>query len=125
MKSKINYSVIKLNKKQPLLSRIKMTGIENEISLVEVQGAINHNEKEIREMEANMKIHEAKLKNVDEHHPEVKDIPEITRQACYLYTESFAFLKVAKEKLKELKKANKEMEEQVKEIEKQTGLCLK
>ncbi|OQB08214.1 MAG: hypothetical protein BWY21_01394 [Parcubacteria group bacterium ADurb.Bin216] len=125
MKSKICYSVIKPNKKAPLLTKIKMTGIESEITLVDVQGAINQNEKAIRELEANMKIQEAKMKNVEEHHPEVKDIKEITRQACYLYQESFSFCKVAKEKLKDLKNANKEMHEQVKEIEKQTGLCLK
>lgn len=101
-----------------------MTGIESELTLIDVQNAINHNEKEIMEMETNMKIHEAKLKNIEEHHEEVKTIPEIIRNACYLYTESFAFLKVAKVKLKELKDANKQMYDQANEIEKQTGLKL-
>jgi hypothetical protein len=116
--------VLKPNK-DPMLTKIIMTGIENEITLLDVDNAIRLNEREIKELETNIKIQELKLKNVDENYPDVKDIPELTRKACYLYTECFAFLKVANQKLKELKKANKDMKEQLIEIRNQTGLCQK
>jgi hypothetical protein len=114
-----------LNKKtNPYDSVIEVTGSVKEITARDILRNITECEKYIREIEANVKIKDATLKNISNSNPIVLRMKEEDICACYLYYEALAFNKESKPKLKELKEQIERNNQYLKDIKEQTGLSL-
>src|SRR3990172_13163406 len=93
----------------------KKTSFAIDITLGDLEYNIRVNTKRKQELEAQTKIEEATLKNVLNTNPEVEQMDEKQRIACYIYERSKAMVKVGKEKIelfdREIEDNKKEMAE--------------
>ncbi len=103
-------------------SIIVKTGDVVEFTMRNIDNDIAYLERSQKELEAQMRIEEAKKQNVLDTHPHIADMPEEDRVACYIYQQSYAFTKVGKEKLEEIVKQLEDYAADKAEIEKQTGI---
>lgn len=115
------YKVIETHE-VPELSKIEKSDITATITLADTLKAMEQNKKGMEQIEAELKIKKAVRANVEEHHPEVKDIDEQTQIMCHTYYEAGRFVKLAEEKLQEFNDAQNELQAEVDAIKKQTGL---
>ena len=61
-------------------------------------------QKFIKEIEGNIMVQEAKMTNILEHHPFVKDMSEQDRFTVHMFQEAYAFVQGAKNKVHDLSK---------------------
>ena len=108
----------------PLDSLIVKTGADIKFTIRSIDNDVAYLEKMKTELVAKSKIEEAKKSNVLRTHPHIEQMSEEDRVACYLYQESFAFCKVAVNKLKEIDKQLQDYKEEKAEIVKQVGIKL-
>lgn len=118
----IKYKVIEKNEAAPELSKIQKSGIVTEISLDDTIKAYDANKKYVEKIEGELRLKKALVQNIEDFHPEIKDIDEKLQLTCHTYYEANRFIKMAEEKLEEFAKAQGEIEEEIKDIEKQTGI---
>lgn len=118
----IKYKVLEKNESAPELSKLQKSGITTEITLDDTIKAYEANKKYIEKIEAELKLKKALVQNVEDFHPEIKDIDEKLQLTCHTYYEANRFIKMAEEKLEEFAKAQSEIEEEIKSIEEQTGI---
>jgi hypothetical protein len=119
----IVYKLIK-KKTNPYDSVVEVTGVVREITPRDVLREISDCEKYVREIEANVKIKEASMKNIQTSNPIVLRMGKEDLCACYLYYEAMAFNEEAKPKLEQFKEQIKTAKGFLEEIKKQTGLIL-
>jgi hypothetical protein len=79
-------------------------------------------EKKREEIDAEVRIQQATMTNIERTNPDVAKMSEADRQITYVYQKAFAVVKVGKEKLAELDNAIAEIEADRADILKQTGL---
>lgn len=103
---------------------IKVSGVTQEFTIADLKNDIAYLEKTQREIEPVVKLKEAEIHNIVEHHPSVLNLSDEERTAAYLYNQAFVFVKEAKIKLKEISKQIKRSKDDLEEIKKQTGLKL-
>ena len=109
------------NPAEVVFSRI---GAVTEVSLGDLDYNIKVNLKRKQELEAQLRIEEATLKNVLQSNPEVEKMDEKQRIAVYIYERSRAMVKVAKEKIEQFEKAIEGDKKEMAEITKQSGIIL-
>jgi len=102
------YEVSKTHKKDPSLSIVRKSGITAEFTLRELKGERLTMDKRVTELEGQKKINDATVKNIEQHHPEVKKMSEEARYYAATYNEAMVEKKKVDEVLKAYKKAIKE-----------------
>lgn len=75
-----------------------------------------------KELTAQIELDGAKMTNVEENHPLVKDLKEVELIAVALYAQAWAQKKQCELKLKEVTEQQAEYKEEIVEIKKQTGI---
>ncbi len=116
--------------------KVKETSINPHDSVIEKHGQaitftigdidrdVLYLEKAKKELEAQMKLEEAKKSNVVGTHPHIAEMSEEDRVATYLYQQAFAFCKVAESKIKQITEQIESYGTEKEEILKQTGIVL-
>lgn len=115
---------IKKDSNNPAEVLFERTGATQEVTLGDLDYNIKVNTRRKQEIEAQLKIEEAKLKNVLQSNPEVEKIDKKTRIACYIYERSKSMLDVGKEKIKEFEAEIKSNQKEMADITAQTGKFL-
>jgi len=117
-----NYKILKKNKENAIDSLIEKDGITAQFTARQViQHEIQLN-KQVLEMEGNIELHEAKTSNILSNNPFLATLTEEQMHATHMYFESMAFIKGAKDKVKEIEKVLRQYKKEKAEIEKQTGV---
>lgn len=80
--------------------------------------------KSLVQFEGQKTIEDAKMTNILEHNPFIKDLTEAQVHAVHLYFESFAVSKVCNDKIKEHKEVIAEIEAELVEIKHQVGVTI-
>jgi methyl-accepting chemotaxis protein len=106
-------------------SVIEKTGIKAKFTLGQVDADARRIRKALVELEAQSKLENAKIENIEHHHPSVKDMGDEERFTIHMYEEAKQIVKQADAKIKEIKEALEGYEGELKDIEEQTGLTLK
>lgn len=106
----------------PELSKIEKSGIVTTITLADTLSAFEQNKKGMEQIEAELKIKKAVRTNVEENHPEIKDIDEKTQIMCHTYYEAGRYIKLAEETLEKFKVAQDDLQTEIADIKEQTGL---
>lgn len=78
--------------------------------------------KNLKEVEAQKAIYDAKADNVRQNHPHVEKLSEEKRNAIWLFHENFVASKQSEGIIKQIKKDLRGIKKEMKEIEKQTGI---
>ena len=106
--------------KKPLEEReIVKNGEVSKFSLVAMKSDFIKYAKLIKEMAGNRDLKLATMKNIEEHHPFVKEIPEFDRYTIHMYQEACASFNAFDAKVKELEKEVEEYQAELEEIQKQ------
>lgn len=92
-------------KENPRESVIEMTGQPVKFSLYEMEGNLQNSEKTVKELTAQVEVSAAKMANIEEHHPFVKDMSEQDLFTCHMYQEAKAIVKVGEKKIEEFRVA--------------------
>lgn len=121
MNDKPIYNVISTHE-VPELSKIEVSNFTTEITLAGTLQSLEYNKKQIEAIEAELKLKEALITNVVTNYPDVVNIDEKMQIACHTYYEAGRYIKIAKEKLEEYKKAQEILQEEVEQIKIQTGI---
>ena len=77
------------------------------------------NSKRIKELKGQIELDSAKMKNIESHHPFIKDMTDFDRRVVHMYEESFAMAKACQTKLDEFEKQIEEDEEEIAAIQAQ------
>lgn len=84
-------------------------------TLREINKNVEAFERNIKEMKAKIEYEGAKMKNIEEHHPFVKDVPEFERHTIHMYHEAERMKKAAERVLlmheQDFAELNAELEE--------------
>jgi hypothetical protein len=105
-------------------AKIKKTGLTAEFTLNDIDRDMKYLQRKKEELEGQMRIEDAKMKNIDDTNPEVGAMSEEMRQVIYIYQKAFSFCKVGKEKVEEIDNQIKEYRQELMAIVVQTGLGL-
>jgi hypothetical protein len=116
------FEIVERNEEDPAASKIVKSDFTTEITLKDNEDAHKSNKKGIEQIEAEVKIKKAIMTNIENNHPEIKDIDEKTQMMCHTYHEASRFIKFAEDKLEEFKKAQVDLEAEIADIKSQTGL---
>lgn len=81
-------------------------------------------QKFIKEIEANIMVQEAKMTNILEHHPFVRDMSEQDRFTVHMFQEAYAFVQGAKDKVQSLTKQLEASRMELIHISKELGLAV-
>lgn len=121
---KETYKVLKKSKNLDEVIIEASGTFKNTFNIGEITQIINQSEIRIKEAEATKELHEAKVKNVEKHYPQVKALSPKMLSAAYLYYENTKKAEMFNEAIKEGKQKILTAKKLLKEISKQTGLKL-
>lgn len=100
-------------------SVISKSGVIVDFTINDIHRDVAYLEKNKKELEAQIRLEEAKMKNIIGTHPHIEKVSEEDRVATYLYHQSFAFSKVGKKKLEEIESQLEDYKDELEEIKKQ------
>lgn len=100
---------------------IVKTGQSHEFKMSEVKAHLDKLAKFEKELEAQVKLEEAKMINVYDHHDTVHNLTDEQMNAVSVYYAAKTLKKTCEDKLKEVIKAKTEYYDEIKDIEAQTG----
>jgi hypothetical protein len=123
MNENYKYEVLEKSE-QPGETKIKKSGLTAEFTLNDIARDIQLLEKKKVELNAQIGVEDAKMRNIDRTNPEIGQMDTNMRQVIYLYERSYAFSKVGKEKVEEIDKLLDEYKTELMDITVQTGLVL-
>ena len=103
---------------------IVKTGQTHEFKMSEVKAHLDKIEKAKKELSAQIELEAAKMANVEEHHPFVKEFEGERLAAVAIYAETKTRHKVCSEKLEQIEKVEAETLADLEEVKTQTGLAL-
>lgn len=103
---------------------IEKYNITHDFTLGEMIQEQKQLEKYIRQWESQVALEEAKMKNIEEHHPFVLDMSEQDMFTAHMYQESKAIVKTIGEKLPEFKKQLQESKEELEHVSSTLGIDL-
>lgn len=105
---------------KPAIERlIQKTGHIIEFSMLEMQHDLTKFTKTLKELRGNREIKASIVRNVEMHHPSVKDIPEFDRSAIHMYHEAAMAVKTYDQKIAEIEKEEAEYKLEIEEVQKQ------
>ncbi len=92
-------------KDKPAIEKtIEKRGHVIEFSMVEMEHDIVTFEKTLKELKGNRDLKDGILKNMDAHHPFIKDMSEFDRYAVHMYQEAWASRKAFDDKIAQIEK---------------------
>ena len=116
----LNYKFKEGEEEKPVLERtIEKTGSVQEFSLT---GMYHDNvifEKTLKEARVNRDVKKSICDNIEQHHPFVKDLPEIDRYTIHMYQENMSLVKAWNEKIAELEQGFEAHKAEIEEIKAQ------
>lgn len=116
------YSIKTENKENPRGSVITKTNVEVDFTVDELLANRREFTKMAKQLKAQKELADAKMKNIEEHHPFVMDLSEEQAFTVHMYQEARAMSRVCGQKLPEYESELAFIEEELKEIEAQTGI---
>src|SRR4051794_21287369 len=102
---------------------IEKAGITADFTIAEVEGMQERNKKGLLEVEGQLKIERAKLSNIENHHPKVKEIAGVLLTAAALYKESQMMIAELEPKLKQVTEAIAENDAMLAQVIKDLNLA--
>jgi len=93
-----------------------------DFTLREVEAEANRLKKALKELKARSQLENAKITNIETHHPAVKDMGDEERFTIHMYQEAKSVVKVADAKIEEIERALKNYAGELDEIHNQLGL---
>lgn len=117
----IHYRIIKEASK-PENVLIQKTGMVSEFTIGDILRDQQLLQKKKEELEAQIAIEEARMQNIDRSNPKIGKMSEEMRQVVFIYERAFAFSKVGRQKVEEIKNQLKEYREETLRIALETGL---
>lgn len=115
----MEYKLSEVNAENVQDSKIEKTGHKIYFSMSEVEAHEKKLGKVLVELEAQVKLEEAKVENIKEHHPYVLDLDDEKLFAVSMYQECKNNVKMGTEKVEEIKKQLQEYADEKAEIVKQ------
>lgn len=115
---------IKKKSNNPAEVLFEKSGFTQELTLGDLDYNISYNQKSRKEVEAQVNLEKAKIKNVLETNPEVEKMSKKHRIAAYIYERSNSIIEVGEQKLKQLDEAIQADKREMADISKQTGIVL-
>lgn len=119
----ISYRVVD-EKENPAESVIQKTGMVAEFTLGDINRDLMLLAKKKDELESQIAVEDARCKNIDRTNPEIGEMSEEMRQIIFIYERAFAFVKIARQKVEEIKAQEKSYREEVIKIQMETGMDL-
>jgi len=116
--------IIKKEEKDPLDTVITKKNISVDFTMREVYADKLRMEKMIKEFEGQLTLSSAKIANIEEHHPFVKEMSEQDLFTAHMYQEQQAIARVMRSKLEELKQGIIDDAAEQAEIFKQIGIAV-
>lgn len=120
MSDKITYTVTEPNE-DPQKSVIAKRGADITFTMQELDDHKKRVEGIVKELKAKMEMDAAAVKNIEEHHPWVKDFDKKKLHTIGMYVKSLEVVNQIEPKLKEIEEQLDEHQKEVDEIIKQTG----
>lgn len=119
----VHYEILE-KKENPNETVIRKTGMVADFTMGEIAVDMELLQRKRLELEGQLKVEAARLVNIDNTNPEIGAMSEEMRQVIYIYAKSFAFVKVAKDKMAEIDEQIKEYRQEAIKIALETGLSL-
>lgn len=114
----MQYKIIE-NKEDINDSVIEKIGHAIHFSMNDVKYAQEQNAKQLKELKATLEVEMAKIHNIQEHHPFVKDMSDQDLHTASMYHTASVKSKQIIDKISEFEKNEKELTEELEEIYKQ------
>lgn len=108
----------------PKASIIRKSNVDVDFTLYDLEKNKRDFSKLLKECEAQKQLADAKMVNIETHHPFVMDLSEEQCFTVHMYQESRAMSRVCGGKIPELKEELEYIEAELKEIEKQVGIAI-
>jgi phage-related protein len=121
---KHNYKIIE-SKENPMESVIEKDNITVQFSLVSMTTQAEAVKKKLKELEAQLEVDKASMQNVENNHPETRNLTEKKIKEAHnivLHTEFKTAVETITKQIEEIKQAFVDYEAELKEIEEQTGI---
>lgn len=115
---------IKKEDKNPGQSTIVKSNVEVEFTLDSLAENERDYRKMIKQLTAQKQLADAKMRNIEDHHPFVMDLSEEQAFTVHMYQEARAMSRVCGQKLPEYVEELEYVEAEKKEIEKQIGIAI-
>ena len=116
----MNYKLKGGETEKPVSDRtIEKTGSVQEFSLTGLYHDTLTFEKTLKELKGNRDLKDSVCKNIESHHPFVKDLSEMDRYTIHMYQENMALVKAYNKKIVEIEKAFKQHLDEIDEIKAQ------
>lgn len=103
---------------------IEKSDFTSEFRLEDVKAYIDKLKRTKQELEAQVKLEQAKIDNVKEFHAEVLDLPEEKKTAIVIVGRAKELKETCEKKLEEIEIAFKQYREDLNEVKEQTGLSV-
>lgn len=122
---KYTYKVIEENKDDVMQTKVVKKNVDVEFTMQELYNQEEQWDRAIRELEANLKLQESTMKNVEDNHADavslVSQLDPLKQHAILLWLKALSLKLEIEPRLKMFKEAFDEHNAEVKEIIKQTG----
>lgn len=120
---KYTYKILE-EKQDPLDSVIEKSGLTSNFTLRELNQNVEGLKKLKKQLGGQKQIAEAKIINIEEHHPFTKKLTEQERFTVHMLEESYSMKRVCDAKIAEIDAALAEEEATSKEVEQQVGIAV-
>jgi hypothetical protein len=120
--SEHTYKIVK-EATDPKESVIEKSNIKVEFTIYELEAENRTIEKYLKEFGAQKLLADAKITNIEDNHPWVKDLTEEQLFTAHMYQENQAMSRVMQKKIDEYEKAQIDSAEELKDIYSQIGVA--
>lgn len=122
--SQHKYTIETENKEDPKASIIVKSNVDVKFTLNELEANEREYTKMVRQLKAQKELADAKMKNIEEHHPFVMDLSEEQAFTVHMYQEARAMSRVCGQKLPEYEAELEYIAAEKVEIAKQIGVAI-
>lgn len=124
MSGKFTYKVVEEHPEDPMLNVVEKGNITARFTPYELQANIDQNKKLVKELKGKLMLEDAKGKNIEEHHPFVKDLTDEQRFIVHMYEEAMAVRRGFPPKIAEFEESIAEMEQEKVSLAEQIGIAI-
>ena len=119
------YKIVEESQEDPLFSIIEKTAVvTSQFTLAELEANILKNEKLVKGLKGQLELDSAKVHNIEENHPYIKDLTPEQTFTVHMYEESKAVMRGFPEKIAEFEESIAEMKKDKEDIERQIGVAI-
>lgn len=122
--SQHTYTIKTEHQEDPNASVITKSNVDVDFTLHDLKANKLEFTKMLRQLKAQKELADAKMKNIEDHHPFVMDLSEEQAFTVHMYQEARAMSRVCGNKIPEYEKELAYIEEEFVEINKQIGIAI-